>query len=149
MTIDPAAIDPDDVETLGDLVVAAVRDAQRLLAEERDAIVGDATGGFDLDALGLGDMGLPLPPRPRRALTDVYEGPVQDLIDELGRLPGIGPKSAQRIAFHLLTVDPTDIDRLQNALRRVKDEVTFCSICGNVSEGICAGSAPIHVAMRP
>ncbi|WP_353650178.1 recombination mediator RecR [Nakamurella sp. A5-74] len=72
----------------------------------------------------------------------MYEGPVQDLIDELGRLPGIGPKSAQRIAFHLLTVDPTDIDRLQNALRRVKDEVTFCSVCGNVSEGelcrVCA-----------
>jgi recombination protein RecR len=72
----------------------------------------------------------------------VYEGPVQDLIDELGRLPGIGPKSAQRIAFHLLTADPVDIGRLQAALQRVKDEVRFCVECGNVAEGelcrICA-----------
>jgi recombination protein RecR len=65
----------------------------------------------------------------------VYEGPVQDLIDELGRLPGIGPKSAQRLAFHLLTADGADITRLQTALQRVKDEVRFCTECGNVAEG--------------
>jgi recombination protein RecR len=64
----------------------------------------------------------------------VYEGPVQDLIDELGRLPGVGPKSAQRIAFHLLGADPADVTRLQEALQRVKDGVLFCEICGNVSE---------------
>ena len=63
----------------------------------------------------------------------MYEGPVQDLIDELGRLPGIGPKSAQRIAFHLLTVDPADLGKLQAALQRVKDEVRFCEVCGNVA----------------
>jgi recombination protein RecR len=72
----------------------------------------------------------------------VYEGPVQDLIDELGRLPGIGPKSAQRIAFHLLAADPVDITRMQDALQRVKDGVVFCAICGNVSANdtcrICA-----------
>jgi len=74
----------------------------------------------------------------------LYEGPVQDLIDELGRLPGIGPKSAQRIAFHLLTVDGADIDRLQSALRRVKQDVRFCTQCWNVAEGdlcrVCADS---------
>lgn len=64
----------------------------------------------------------------------MYEGPVQDLIDELGRLPGIGPKSAQRLAFHLLTSDGADITRLQQALQRVKDEVRFCAECGNVAE---------------
>jgi recombination protein RecR len=64
----------------------------------------------------------------------VYEGPVQDLIDELGRLPGVGPKSAQRIAFHLLAADPVDVTRLQDALGRVKEGVVFCEICGNVSE---------------
>ena len=64
----------------------------------------------------------------------MYEGPVQDLIDELGRLPGVGPKSAQRIAFHLLGADPADIARLQQALQRVKEGVVFCDICGNVSE---------------
>jgi recombination protein RecR len=64
----------------------------------------------------------------------MYEGPVQDLIDELGRLPGIGPKSAQRIAFHLLGAEPADIARLQSALQRVKEGVVFCDLCGNVSE---------------
>jgi recombination protein RecR len=68
----------------------------------------------------------------------VYEGPVQDLIDELGRLPGVGPKSAQRIAFHLLAADPADITRMQDALQRVKEGVVFCEICGNVSaNNIC------------
>jgi recombination protein RecR len=65
----------------------------------------------------------------------VYEGAVQDLIDELGRLPGIGPKGAQRIAFFLLTADAADIIRLMAALQRVKDDVAFCRTCGNVSEG--------------
>jgi len=64
----------------------------------------------------------------------VYEGAVQDLIDELGRLPGIGPKSAQRIAFHLLAAEPADVGRLAAALQRVKDEVRFCTTCGNVAE---------------
>jgi recombination protein RecR len=64
----------------------------------------------------------------------VYEGAVQDLIDELGRLPGVGPKSAQRIAFHLLSADPTDVRRLVHALTEVKDKVRFCRVCGNVAE---------------
>jgi recombination protein RecR len=65
----------------------------------------------------------------------MYEGAVQDLIDELGQLPGVGPKSAQRIAFHLLSAESDQVDRLLAALRRVKDEVRFCRICGNVAEG--------------
>jgi recombination protein RecR len=64
----------------------------------------------------------------------VYEGVVQDLIDELGRLPGVGPKSAQRIAFHLLAADPVDVRRLVTALTEVKEKVRFCRICGNVAE---------------
>jgi recombination protein RecR len=64
----------------------------------------------------------------------VFEGPVQDLIDELGRLPGIGPKSAQRIAFHVLSADPADVNRLAGALSRVKELVRFCVICYNVAE---------------
>jgi recombination protein RecR len=63
----------------------------------------------------------------------VYEGVVQDLIDELGRLPGVGPKSAQRIAFHLLQSDPEDIRRLVLALTEVSEKVRFCVVCGNVS----------------
>jgi recombination protein RecR len=64
----------------------------------------------------------------------VYEGVVQDLIDELGRLPGVGPKSAQRIAFHLLQADPVDVRRLADVLVEVKARVRFCAVCFNVSE---------------
>ncbi len=66
----------------------------------------------------------------------MYEGAVQDLIDELGRLPGVGPKSAQRIAFHLLASDPADVRRLVDALTEVKDKVRFCDRCGNVAQDV-------------
>ena len=65
----------------------------------------------------------------------MYDGAVQDLIDELGRLPGIGPKSAQRIAFYLLGADAADVNRLAQTLLTVKEKVRFCEICGNVAEG--------------
>ncbi len=64
----------------------------------------------------------------------MYEGAVQNLIDELGRLPGVGPKSAQRIAFHLLSAENADVKRLVNALVEVKEKVRFCEVCGNVAE---------------
>ena len=64
----------------------------------------------------------------------MYEGIVQDLIDELGRLPGVGPKGAQRIAFYLLDQDPADVRRLAVVLTEVKDKVRFCAVCGNVAE---------------
>ncbi|MPZ26807.1 MAG: recombination protein RecR [Micromonosporaceae bacterium] len=64
----------------------------------------------------------------------MYEGAIQDLIDELGRLPGVGPKSAQRIAFHLLSADPVDVNRLATTMRRVKEVVRFCTTCFNVAE---------------
>lgn len=72
----------------------------------------------------------------------MYEGIVQELIDELGRLPGIGPKSAQRIAFHIVTTESFDVSRLAEILSDVREKVRFCTICGNVSQGdvcsICA-----------
>ncbi|MGH9184922.1 MAG: recombination mediator RecR, partial [Acidimicrobiales bacterium] len=74
----------------------------------------------------------------------LYAGPVQELIDELGRLPGIGPKSAQRIAFHLLKVEKPDALRLSHAIAEVKERVSFCQRCFNIAEGeecgICADS---------
>ena len=63
-----------------------------------------------------------------------YEGAVQDLITELGRLPGVGPKSAQRIAFHILQVDEADATRLADAIREVKATVRFCARCFNIAE---------------
>ncbi|MCF2706994.1 recombination protein RecR [Arcanobacterium haemolyticum] len=72
-------------------------------------------------------------------MAGVYDGAVQELIDELGRLPGIGPKGAQRIAFHILEADPTDTQALIQSIQKVKDRVHFCERCGNVTEStICA-----------
>jgi recombination protein RecR len=75
-------------------------------------------------------------------MPSVYEGPVQDLIDELGRLPGIGPKSAQRIAFHVLRVPAADAQRLAQAILEAKARISFCERCFNVAEGprcvVCA-----------
>lgn len=64
----------------------------------------------------------------------MYDGIVQELIDELGRLPGIGPKSAQRIAFHILQTETFDVTHLAEVLMTVKEKVHFCAICGNVTE---------------
>lgn len=64
----------------------------------------------------------------------MYEGTIQSLIDELGRLPGIGPKSAQRIAFHIIQSERSEVERLIDALRTVRERVKFCLICGNISE---------------
>jgi recombination protein RecR len=87
----------------------------------------------------------------------MYDGAVQDLIDELGRLPGIGPKSAQRIAFHLLSSDATDVARLAETITTVKEKVRFCTVCGNVAEAelcrVCAdprrGDESICVVEEP
>lgn len=72
-------------------------------------------------------------------MASVYAGPVQDLIDELGRLPGVGPKSAQRIAFHLLKLPKEDALRLSKAIGEAKDRVTWCHRCFNLSEGELCG----------
>ena len=65
----------------------------------------------------------------------MYAGPVQVLIDELGRMPGVGPKSAQRIAFYLLKLPKEDAQRLAHAINEVKDRISFCTRCFNVAEG--------------
>lgn len=72
----------------------------------------------------------------------MYAGPVQGLIDELGRLPGIGPKSAQRIAYHLLKAAPEDALRLSGAIREAKERVTFCRRCFNIAEREPDGGDP-------
>jgi recombination protein RecR len=78
----------------------------------------------------------------------VYAGPVQELIDELGRLPGIGPKSAQRIAFHLLKLPPEDALRLSRAIADAKARVAFCRRCFNVAEGV-QGEAECGICTDP
>ena len=64
----------------------------------------------------------------------MYDGIVQDLIDELGRLPGVGPKSAQRIAFHILQTESFDVSRLATLLTDLREKVRFCELCGNITE---------------
>jgi recombination protein RecR len=64
-----------------------------------------------------------------------YEGPIQDLIDELSRLPGVGPKSAQRLAFYLVKAPPDEAKRLAEAILQAKERIAFCRECGNVAEG--------------
>ncbi len=64
----------------------------------------------------------------------MYDGIVQDLIDELGRLPGVGPKSAQRIAFHILQTESFDVSRLASLLTDLREKVRFCEVCGNITE---------------
>ena len=94
--------------------------------------MGGVTGGLDLGGLGR-------PARLSRCVASLYEGPVQPLIDELGRLPGIGPKSAQRIAFYLLKVAPEDASRLAGAIIEAKEKFTWCRRCFNIAEGeLCA-----------
>ncbi len=68
-------------------------------------------------------------------MAGVYEGPVQKLIDELGRLPGVGPKSAQRIAYHILKIAPEDARRLARSIEEVKERVGWCRRCFNIAEG--------------
>ncbi|GAA1870829.1 recombination mediator RecR [Brevibacterium marinum] len=67
-------------------------------------------------------------------MSAVYEGALQDLVEEFGKLPGIGPKSAQRLAFHILQSESAEVSALAQALTDVKKRVRFCDICGNVSE---------------
>jgi len=78
----------------------------------------------------------------------VQEGPIQDLIDELSRLPGIGPKSAQRLAFHLVKSPPDDAKRLAEAIVQAKERIYFCRECGR-AEVSCAGSAVMKVVTAP
>jgi recombination protein RecR len=81
----------------------------------------------------------------------VYEGIVQELIDELGRLPGIGPKSAQRIAFHIVQTESFDVSRLAAILTELREKVRFCQLCGNVAEqelcGICRDPRRSHATI--
>ena len=111
---------------------------QRLVNAE---VHGKAGGGLvEVTARGSGEV-VAVTIDPKVVDPDDIET-LQDLIDELGKLPGIGPKSAQRIAFHLLSVEPPDIDRLTAVLAKVRNGVRFCAVCGNVSDDercrICA-----------
>ena len=136
ITIAPEAVDPEDVEMLSDLVLAAVNQgleaAQELAAQQ----LGAATGGLGGPG-GLGGLGLPgLLSRGRlSASVSTYAPPLQRLITELSKLPGVGGRTAQRLAFHLLRASEEDAFALAEAIREVKLKIGFCEICFNLAEG--------------
>ncbi len=130
ITIDPEAIDPEDPELLQDMVHAAVnegiRAAQELASSRMGGIMGGAAGG------GLGGLGLPGHVANGSSL---YAQPIQRLIAEMAKLPGIGQRTAQRLAFHVLRASDDDALALADAIREVKAKVGLCEVCFNLAEG--------------
>jgi len=122
VTIDPSAMDPDDVAMLEDMLVAAVNEAMRQaqdLASRKMAAVTGGLGRAGGDVLAMA----------------YYAAPIARLLEELERLPGIGPKSAQRLAYHILRGDDDAARRLADAIVDVKRSIHFCKRCFNFAEG--------------
>src|SRR3954469_2064234 len=113
ITIAPDAIDPDDPELLQDMVLAAVNEGLRSAQEVAANKMGGLTGGLDLGGLGLPGFLL-------------FAPPIQRLVTELGKLPGVGARTAQRLAFHILRAQPDDANALADAIREVKEKIGFC-----------------------
>ena len=123
--IDPAAVDPEDVEILSDMVLAAVNEALRMAQELAESKLGGATGGLDLG--GLGGLGC-------RPVSTSYAPPVQRLVTELSKLPGVGNRTAQRLAFHILRASGEDAAALAEAIREVKEKIGLCEVCFNLTD---------------
>ena len=121
LKIDPEVVSKEDVEMLQDLIVAAINDAHRKADEE----MSQKMGGM-------------LPPGIEAAqgcnCVRSHRSRSIRLIEELQRLPGIGPKGAQRLAFHILKTPREQTERLADALREVKERVTYCSVCNNITD---------------
>ena len=160
IAIEPDAVDPEDVEMLQDMVVAAVNEALRSAQELQESKLGGLGGGegFDpmsaLDALGMGGMGgmggpggpggpgggglpggRPTAPHAARSADRLLAPPLQRLVTELAKLPGVGQRTAQRLAFHILRASGEDAAALAAAIRDVKEKITLCEVCFNLAEG--------------
>ena len=120
--------------------MAAYRDAKAKVDDLAAQALGPLAGG--------GSAGGPAADCPSCRAASVYEGVLQDLIDELGRLPGVGPKGAQRIAFHLLAADPVDVRRLADTLVEMKAKATSARSAATSPRRSCAGSAATSVVTR-
>ena len=131
LRIDPEAVDPEDVELLQDMVQAAVNEALRSAQEVAASKLGAVTGG-------LGGMGLPGSGPHGPVQLPLFAPPVNRLITELARLPGIGQRTAQRLAFHMLRVSDEEALALADAIREVKETVGHCEVCFNLAtEATC------------
>ena len=127
LTIDPTVVSKDDVEMLQDMIIAALNDAQ-------------PQGGRTPQPVDVGPDGRAEDPRACRSLAAcvrralMLPEPLIRLVEQLQRLPGIGAKGAQRLAFHVLKTPREDADRLCEAIRDVKERVTYCSVCNNITD---------------
>ena len=119
--IDPEAVDPDDVEMLEDLIVAATNEALRKCEEESQASMSKITGG--LSGLGGGHF-----------LMDIYSGHINKLIEQLSRLPGVGAKSAQRLAFHIINMPKEEVEGIANAMISAKEHIHYCKECYTLTD---------------
>ena len=115
LKIDPEVVSKEDVDMLQDLILAAINDANRKADEQLSQQMGGVDGWVENS-------------RPMS-----YPEPLTRLVDQLKRLPGIGAKSAQRLAFHILRTPRDEADRLIDAIRDVKERVTYCSVCSNTA----------------
>ena len=141
--ISPDVVDPGrSVEMLEDLVLAALHDVAEQVSGLQTRARRSATTAGSAGWAWVTSAGCWAGPD---HMSD-YAPAVQELIDALGRLPGIGPKSAQRIAFHLLKADKDEPRRLAQAVVDAADKVSFCELCFNLAEGRCARSAPTLAA---
>ena len=120
--ISPEAVDPDDVEMLQDLIVAAVNEAMGEADKANAEVLGKMTGGLG----GLGGL---------RLLMDLYSGHVNKLIEELASLPGIGGKSAQRLAFYIINMPKDRVARLSGAINDARENVHYCKKCCTLTDG--------------
>ena len=142
----PRRVDPEDVELLQDMVLAAVNEALPL----RPGAGGQQDGRGHRRPRRRRRPRRPRPARASRALSALFAAPVNRLITELARLPGIGQRTAQRLAFHILSVSDEEALALAEAIREVKETVGQCEICFNLADrGRPAGSARTSAARRP
>ena len=133
MKIDPAAVDPEDVEMLSDMVLAAVNEALRSAQELAANKLGAHHWRARPRGLG-GGSGLPGSCGCSGPVSIRYAPPVQRLVTELSKLPGIGTRTAQRLAFHILRASTEDAIGLSEAIKEVKEKIGFCEVCFNLTD---------------
>ena len=134
--IAPEAIDPEDAELLQDMVIAAVNEALRSAQELAASRMGGIAAGSAAAPAGMpGASSRRCSAERCPTLGHMYAGPISRLIAELSKLPGIGQRTAQRLAFHILRADDADALGLADAIREVKEKVGLCEVCFNLAEG--------------
>lgn len=122
VTMKPEVVDPDDIEMLQDLVISAVNEALRKVDDAQSSQMSKMTGGMNIPGLFQ-----------QVIIMQYYTEPISRLIEEFSKLPGIGKKTAQRLAFHVINMNNNDVESLSKAILDAKREIKYCSICCNIT----------------